>query len=935
MLYASRVIKTAPLKGCPEGQQRIKQNERRFKINMKFSFRKIGSILASGAMLSSTVALAAAASFPAPFVAGGTADVAIVHGGANAAFTDLVAVMDIRAALGDKLASNTASGSSGSVSVSAEGENFPLFTTSSELFMNSTLKSVRETLGSSNMPVLLKDYTFEGDVTATYEQRIIIGGNPVITFAEQPSDTDDPQLGIAIGTSAKTANVYNATVTFDNVVNFSLAASQGESITLFGVPFTVGSATTATKLVLLRSSDKVYLTSDDPSSTVSVDGNEYAIDLVSASSNAATVKITDSTGKSEQREVSEAASRKMLGVEVTVDDADSNNLRYVASVSVGTGRITLQDGNAVKTGTDEDLIDGTNVEFENSAGGSETSTAVGKLVFQVAAADSQTDAIVPGQAFIDPIFGSFKIDFTGVTSNIGDSDRRDILVSNSGNDKMTVSFQSHDGTAPVVVNWAYNKSDADDGGAMDLADNGGDRIIVAEMAPVNQSDYFVIANDDEGGLYEVTQITNSSSSTASDDSITLKNIFTGTSNTYKADTEGQGTFTAQGKTVTFTYFGDSTVSNGRAMRVRFNQAESGGNDVIFFPTIKTETGAKIMFVEPTTVNLGNWDGLNNAVSNIKIQDGDGYSNIVFVKARNDTGMWNVTVGGGTLATINTSAGADAQIATGTIGKLTFKVASTATINNTVISLLNPESGNANITRPSLVLFEEKDDANNYEAAVVTLDAGYDGDSAGLGVGDVVRTWGADTQLGNEIQLETNSDLYQDIDIWGTIFELDKSDSDQTKARINYPDNQIEALVYVAETDATITTSGGGATGGSVKELGSVAITDAEVGSASGKNLIVVGGSCVNSVAASLLNVATSTCGADWTAATGIASGEYLIETFSRTGDKIATLVAGYNAGDTTNAAKALTTQTVDTSAGKKYKGTSATAIEAVMEAAAA
>ena len=62
---------------------------------MKFSFKKVGSVLASTAMLTSTIALAAAASFPAPYVTSAGADVAIVHGGAKAAFTDLVAVADI------------------------------------------------------------------------------------------------------------------------------------------------------------------------------------------------------------------------------------------------------------------------------------------------------------------------------------------------------------------------------------------------------------------------------------------------------------------------------------------------------------------------------------------------------------------------------------------------------------------------------------------------------------------------------------------------------------------------------------------------------------------------------------------------------------------------------------------------------------------------
>ena len=97
-------------------------------------------------------------------------------------------------------------------------------------------------------------------------------------------------------------------------------------------------------------------------------------------------------------------------------------------------------------------------------------------------------------------------------------------------------------------------------------------------------------------------------------------------------------------------------------------------------------------------------------------------------------------------------------------------------------------------------------------------------------------------------------------------------------------------------------------------------------------MVVVGGSCVNSVAADLLGVSSPTCSADFTAKTGVGSGQYLIETFSRTGGKVATLVAGYNAGDTTNAAKALTTQAIDTTAGKKYTGTTSTDVSASMTA---
>ena len=60
----------------------------------------------------------------------------------------------------------------------------------------------------------------------------------------------------------------------------------------------------------------------------------------------------------------------------------------------------------------------------------------------------------------------------------------------------------------------------------------------------------------------------------------------------------------------------------------------------------------------------------------------------------------------------------------------------------------------------------------------------------------------------------------------------------------------------------------------------------------------------------------------------------MIESFAQSGGKVATLVAGYNAGDTTNAAKYLTTQTVDTDVGSKYVGTTATSATLVTDDAA-
>ena len=97
--------------------------------------------------------------------------------------------------------------------------------------------------------------------------------------------------------------------------------------------------------------------------------------------------------------------------------------------------------------------------------------------------------------------------------------------------------------------------------------------------------------------------------------------------------------------------------------------------------------------------------------------------------------------------------------------------------------------------------------------------------------------------------------------------------------------------------------------------------DSEAGY-SDKNIVVVGGSCINSVAATLLGGAH--CGDAFTGATGVGPGAFLVETFDYNG-KVATLVAGYEKDDTDKAAAYLNNDdnAVTTDVGTKYVGQSA------------
>jgi hypothetical protein len=145
----------------------------------------------------------------------------------------------------------------------------------------------------------------------------------------------------------------------------------------------------------------------------------------------------------------------------------------------------------------------------------------------------------------------------------------------------------------------------------------------------------------------------------------------------------------------------------------------------------------------------------------------------------------------------------------------------------------------------------------------------------------------------------------------TRFFEDKPTSGLNDVEIEYHDTEASADVFISEAGAAVVSDG---TTSTTKVL---PITDTEAATVAAKNLVVVGGSCINSVAADLLGGAL--CGADFEAKTGVGAGAFLIKTYSRAGGGVATLVAGYNAEDTTSAAKYLTTKDVDTTVGVEVK----------------
>ena len=247
---------------------------------------------------------------------------------------------------------------------------------------------------------------------------------------------------------------------------------------------------------------------------------------------------------------------------------------------------------------------------------------------------------------------------------------------------------------------------------------------------------------------------------------------------------------------------------------------------------------------------------------------------------------------------------------------TNTTAATKAVGAINFSQTNSTTAGHNATTFYLTFSEEDKDENIGSGDTFNISVGWDSSTVKEPeVSDLIGEDVTAVEIGSTDVWR--SFMYSEL---ATEFLWDKPSSGQDSIKIIYHGDEVVADVYVTSPEAT-TTSGGGA--------GVKTYTDAEVaaGSGAGMNLVVVGGSAINSVAAELLGGAYSE--AAFTSATGIAAGQFLIQSFDRSG-KIALLVAGYNKEDTTKAATYLVNVGVDTTVGKKYIGTSAATAELVI-----
>lgn len=185
------------------------------------------------------------------------------------------------------------------------------------------------------------------------------------------------------------------------------------------------------------------------------------------------------------------------------------------------------------------------------------------------------------------------------------------------------------------------------------------------------------------------------------------------------------------------------------------------------------------------------------------------------------------------------------------------------------------------------------------------------------VGDIAFTYGLDgdddmviTEDPNSaltwMTEKENSDYQMAIDAidYGAVFKFDSEDDNDLT--VTYPEEEVVANVYVSEELTNIPELGTSTGSG----IAPIAVMDDQIDNVKTKNIIAIGGSAINKVAAELLGISYPTYGSDsaWTAATGVdGAGKAVVKLMNSpyTTGKYAMLVAGWEGTDTTRAAKAL------------------------------
>ena len=408
--------------------------------------------LGTGAlMLGATIMGAAAtmdlANYPAPFVQNGQlADTVLVVGKA-AETADVLGAIDIAAALQADAVSQTAVETTTTVAPTSDA-GLKIEKSGDKLNYGEDIFDVQATSLDSNDLDFLADGTYEDNegtnkADTDYDQELWFGNGDntwQLEFA-QPSDSiDNYPDGLPAGSYLhmdKNKWVYNYTLEFDSGMTVANAADiEGTALDIQGNTYTITEATAPgslppSKITLVAGDSTMWLVQDQPytlgSHTVSVVDVDSGETKCGVNVDGVTKWVDDGTTET----FGDLSVGVLDVVAVYTKDYDADT----CELSLGSNELVLEHGEQVVI--NGDTLEGSYVELLG------TTTWTGLRVKYKLGDDSGLNQdevyLTAGEAWTDPVFGNFKVQFEGVTAD------NEMLVFDASGDDATFTFTNNDG----------------------------------------------------------------------------------------------------------------------------------------------------------------------------------------------------------------------------------------------------------------------------------------------------------------------------------------------------------------------------------------------------------------------------------------------------------------------------------------------------------
>jgi hypothetical protein len=461
---------------------------------MKLNFRKISAVAASTLLAGMSLGLAAAASYPAPFVSGGSANVAIVYGtGAGVSSLDMVQAGNIQTSLGSYV--------SGGNTTTVTGEHVDLQLPSSYLHLGDGVADVfGRTITKSDMPTLLADGTYRdgSNDDHDYTQKISVANLTLQQFDLSSYDssvnTNTPAMGFPYNSGD---NLLNYTLTFQGNVNAT--DMQYSTLEFMGSSYYVLDST-ATSLTLLDSSASANL-QDGGSTTLTVGNTTYTVSASVYSNSQVMFTIngqsTDLLSKGDTYKLDDGA---YVGVK-TVAGATYAGGPSTVQFSIGSGKIVLSDGNNVQVNSNS--IDGVTASIGNDG------TYISSIGLQWDASDS--GAITSGNPVTMPTFGGATLAFSGMNYPMAET----TTVSNDGSKGVKISTTLKNG---ALNNFDILGMDQNYGNFTTIGRDSNNLLVTASGVSLNdvaRNNQFVVSwksgKNSESYAYKVSSFSNTTS----------------------------------------------------------------------------------------------------------------------------------------------------------------------------------------------------------------------------------------------------------------------------------------------------------------------------------------------------------------------------------------------------------------------------------------